>query len=592
MTEPEQNSDDNVLNDDDFDSSFVSEHNSNIVISPEEIWDYLPEEVLEDSEIPPLWDIPQLENPHSEENKSNSSVKNTINLFENLTPRGSLEDLSEGASNKQPLRRTRQNTNIKKEEIPSLEDVDHTLRFGPRKSKMADAKDKTKLDRLQGIYDAYKVKLDEKFNAIKTDFDKERDDANIELLEGHLAHLGSQRTHWTKKTQKVGDALDGMEGVAHTAAFATLEEKHIEIDAAILNWIEKIKKALKKYEKDSDISNKQRLDCPSFEGDCLRYKTFKTHFTNFCKGFGESDKKAHLISALKGKALEQVQDLIDRDRDYKALIEQLDAAYGNEKRIIEATVLAYFDFIPPECSNPSVNNYWTKMRNRASNIEDLNITLGNFLTQLAVNYLPGPYKADLMRQLPPNTNKYTFAELTPKLEDVYLYREERQKNNLSCKIGTTELTAAAGITKINTNESKPNTQTDHTKGQNFRGRGRGRGRGGFRGGQRGRGGGQPHRDMYCYICEGTNHIAFWCDSYMHGPKMRERLKQLNRCDACLVLKHQHNDTCQSFGKPCEKCGDASHHKITCNFTQSNQLFHPGSWIIAEKNQSQKPNSTS
>ena len=51
----------------------------------------------------------------------------------------------------------------------------------------------------------------------------------------------------------------------------------------------------------------------------------------------------------------------------------------------------------------------------------------------------------------------------------------------------------------------------------------------------GEGGGNFHRgDMYCYICENNSHQAHWCETYMHGPKMRERLKQLNRCDACLV----------------------------------------------------------
>ena len=592
MSEPEQNSDDYVLDDDDFDGSFTSEHNSSIVLSPEDVLDYLPRQHLEDSNNPPLWDIPPSD-LLSEDNKSNFSVKKKVNLFESLTPRGSLEDLSEGASNNEPLKRTRQNTKLKEEDIPALEDVDPSLRLGSKKSKMGDAEDKAKLDRLQSIYDAYKLKLDQKLATIKTDFEAERGEANIDKLEGHLAHLGSQRTHWTKKTQKVGEALDGMKGTANTIAFATLEEKHIEVDALILIWIEKIKKALKQYEKDADISNKQRLDCPIFEGDCLRYKTFKTRFTNFCKGFGENDKKAHLISALRGKALEQVRDLIDRDRDYKDLIDQLDASYGNEKRIIEATVLAYFDFIPPDCNNISVNDYWTQMRNRASNIEDLNITLGNFLAQIALNYLPGPYKADLMCQIPSGTNKHTFADLSPKLDNVYLYREQQQKNNLSCKVGTTELTAAAGITKFNTNESKPNTQADQAKGQNFRGRGRGRGRGGFRGGQRGRGGGNFHRgDMYCYICENNGHQAHWCETYMHGPKMRERLKQLNRCDACLVSKSQHSDTCQSVGRACVKCGDAGHYRITCNYTHENQLVHPGSWIIAEKNQAQKASSTS
>ena len=356
---------------------------------------------------------------------------------------------------------------------------------------MSDAKDKARHDRLKVIYDSYKVKIDAKFSTIQTDFDKkDRDEANVELLEGHLAYLGSQRTHWTKKTQKVAEALDLMEGTIHTADFTNLEDLYVSLDASMLNWIEKIKKAIKKFEKDSDISNKQRLDCPTFEGDCLKYKTFKTQFANFCKNFGESEKKAHLINALKGRALEQVQDLISRDRNYKELIKQLDDSYGNERRVIESTCLTYFDFTPPESNNDCVKDYWTKLRNKASNIEDLDMTLGNFLTQIAVYYLPGGYKADLMRQLESGTNKYTFAELSPKLEDVYSYREEQKHNNLACKFGTTELTAAAGITKIIPNESKPYPHTDQTKGQQFRGRGgRGRGRGEFRGGQRGRRGG-------------------------------------------------------------------------------------------------------
>ena len=123
MTDPNQHQNviDNINFDPslaDFDASYDSEHNNSIVLTPEEVFDSIIDRAeLNFDEIPPLEDLP------SGENKSESIVKSKISIYENLTPRGSLEDLSEGATNK-PLRHTRQNTEIKLEEITPIEEAD------------------------------------------------------------------------------------------------------------------------------------------------------------------------------------------------------------------------------------------------------------------------------------------------------------------------------------------------------------------------------------------------------------------------------------------------------------------------------------
>ena len=128
---------------------------------------------------------------------------------------------------------------------------------------------------------------------------------------------------------------------------------------------------------------------------------------------------------------------------------------------------------------------------------------------------------------------------------------------------------------LNENEKQENrSQNKDNQYNQFRGPRGGRGRGN-RGRGRGRGGvyyGGTYTD--CPICGFNNHSIYFCKSYEHGQAMRDKLKQLKRCDACLVSQDGHQTECAKHFKPCRYCNSMSHQSITCD-----GLAHPGSWLV-------------
>ena len=58
-------------------------------------------------------------------------------------------------------------------------------------------------------------------------------------------------------------------------------------------------------------------------------------------------------------------------------------------------------------------------------------------------------------------------------------------------------------------------------------RGPGGGHYGVRGGGRGF---NPDAFPNCSICNGRGHVKKFCTAFKHGPKMREQLKNVDKCD--------------------------------------------------------------
>ena len=88
---------------------------------------------------------------------------------------------------------------------------------------------------------------------------------------------------------------------------------------------------------------------------------------------------------------------------------------------------------------------------------------------------------------------------------------------------------------------------------------------------------QAKKERKCHICGQMGHNMGFCRMYKKGPKMRERLQQLGRCDQCLQQSKDHSEMCRTLSSPCKTCGDLTHFSITCDGTP-----HPGSWIVKMK----------
>ena len=80
----------------------------------------------------------------------------------------------------------------------------------------------------------------------------------------------------------------------------------------------------------------------------------------------------------------------------------------------------------------------------------------------------------------------------------------------------------------------------------------------------------------CQLC-GKLHYLMYCTEYRHGPEMRAKLKEINRCDVCLMIADNHGTECQKASYQCKTCYSKDHETITCDGST-----HPGSWIINRK----------
>ena len=67
-----------------------------------------------------------------------------------------------------------------------------------------------------------------------------------------------------------------------------------------------------------------------------------------------------------------------------------------------------------------------------------------------------------------------------------------------------------------------------------------------------------------------------CDQFKQGKEMREKLKALDKCYACLTNKADNEKECTKSRFQCAYCRSYLHETITCDGGT-----HPGSWILKE-----------
>ena len=334
--------------------------------------------------------------------------------------------------------------------------------------------------------------------------------------------------------------------------------------------------------------------------------------------------------------------MIKQDGNLDEIWRQLDAHFGNEHHVIDATIKAFFKLPKPTKDIKKFEEYFIQSKNRCASLIALDHEPDQLLAAYFMLQIPGEYRSELEKKLTATNarkTKYTFAELSPLVEEfvriMKMATEDKEKEEITTKartlVANTKYEADKQENEENTNphqydiekqqatdNSTPvwgmigqTEQPQYNRGRGFRentgynynnrrgqeynnyNRGRGqeynnysRGRGQEYNYYRGRGyenynRGYNRRGTYkpwnnspavnCPLCD-RNHLIVYCDEYKPGEEMRKKLKELNRCDACLVEKDQHGAKCETV-YPCKYCRSKEHETITCDGKN-----HPGSWI--------------
>ena len=390
-------------------------------------------------------------------------------------------------------------------------------------------------------------------------------ETTIELLEDHGAWLESQKVFVGKKAGIVANLVSNLQPNSLVfESFLTLESKFNTLEKQIITYLNKIKKKTTKYYKDQEISHKERIGLPHFEGGFVEFKRYKTSFLNFCKGLGEEDKKQHLINSLKPAPKEVVEPLINADQPFDRIWEALDEHYADPKEVSDHIVSNFLNTNIPPNSMEELSKHFIRMRNLASNIISLNLSQEELLVQIYLLKIPGSFRADLENHLPKDKTSYLFRDIAPFVNKNIRAKKYRHNPEATVTnyISNTSVTATPGIvqrsnTGHNNNTDQNNTNTQKKTNSNSKN------------------GAIPKKQQYsCFICGSTNHKPGKCKQYQWGPQMRKALQQKGTCDQCLLKAVNHGSSCRTLNNTCEVCGSSQHVNITCDGNQ-----HPGSWVL-------------
>ena len=416
------------------------------------------------------------------------------------------------------------------------------------------------LDHIKNIVDSKLLEV----NHILEDEEILTESVTMELLEDHGAWLESQKTFTSKKSSIVAHIMSTLHPTSPVFDnFLDLEQEFNTIEKQIITAVNRIKKRTTQFNKDKEISRKERIGLPKFKGDFLEFNRYRTSFTNFCKGLGEEDKKQHLINSLEAEPLSVVEPLVNADQPFQVVWDALVEHFANPKEILDSAVSRYLNTPTPCNKMNDLNKHFIDMRNFAANIIRLNLTQEQLLVQIYLLKIPGDFRADLENHLPKDQNKYLFKDIAPCVNKnirakKYSYSPDTQVNSYP---PTASITATPGVIV----QSGTPTQGGSGSGHNGK-----------------------HKPKQCHICGKVGHTMGFCRTYKKGPEMRKMLQQLSRCDQCLQLSKDHLNKCRTLSSPCKTCGDSTHFSITCDGNQ-----HPGSWItkMCNPNNSQTNSNT-
>ena len=430
------------------------------------------------------------------------------------------------------------------------------------------------------------------------------------ILENNSHKLNSLKNSYSRQTAKLNSVTNALKPDSEQFEnFLNLTDRSNDSEGKLFSLCEKVKTSVDTWKKDDIILDAQRVKVPEFDGDFILYDSFKTKFNAVTKGLPKSSKKLRLIEALTGSARRRLWRLIQGDATYEELWAALDKYYGNKKNKTDATINGLFNIKKPSNVVDQISQHFTDFRNQCFNVLTLEHSAEELLTAIYLMQIPGVVRARIESNLPKEQYKYTFSDLEPIMDDICRlenFQEKISNDQFSCSIADTqEITAAVGLPnhkpKFDSNNPSPqnptsgNSQQSNAQGgQNNGHDNRGRGGGGYRGnGFRGRGGARGRGMFYgqggqrsqyqqqyvpfCYICKISGHGPYRCTAIEHGPEMRKRLKELQRCDVCLVHESGHGPSC-ALKFNCYKCA-GPHQSITCGGVSDK---HPGSYVLANK----------
>ena len=449
------------------------------------------------------------------------------------------------------------------------------------------------------LYESAKTEQDEVYTIIDPILQKnELTQSDIDTLEENLHQLRELRERNKLTTRKLNDNMNSSSIQPEVlTALCELDRKYTKLGSKMSLKTHKIETTLAKWKREEDILDQKRISIPDFYGVFVEYTNFRNTFDNLTKNLSKPNKKIRLNEVLKGEARDRVADLLKGDANIDEILKHLDAYYKDPKQVTDVTLNDLFKLRVPNYNMRELDLHFTAFKNRAFNVLHLKHDPEELLVALYLTLIPGKFRAQIEHYLDKNKTKYKFETIRPIIDEIVRingHDPSDQINQTSYNINTSEeVTVVPGAVRSipNSYTNNPAQQYAPSQGnptippppqglqQNYYQTGGGsQGRGAYRGGRgRGRGRGYHNQSNFnkpkllCKICQSSDHKSWHCTKFKKGAEVREELKRLNLCVACLRSESQHGKECQEL-ETCRVCDNGNHYAFTCG---GKGETHPG-----------------
>ena len=288
-----------------------------------------------------------------------------------------------------------------------------------------------------------------------------------------------------------------------------------------------------------------KLELPTFNGEAEKYNKFITQFESIISKFTitEFEKFSYLERQLRGSAKDLIDSVSINSMDYNTARNLLDKAYLHNS-VQQNNVIKRILDLQLDANNPY--KWISQARILRDDVISTQITTDIFLRYFFWRSLDEPFRQAIISIT--GETRQTLASILDKFFDANIRIEDLKK------IGTPSVPTShsnhsnppqSTIAMATGSSTSSNSQSKQAK----------------------------NKDPKCVLCS-LGHRTVQCDKYKTAKEKVKRLKELKRCEFCMLNNHVSSNCKAKFYQPCPCSG--KHLKFLCTQTTTPSAAPPQS----------------
>ena len=329
-----------------------------------------------------------------------------------------------------------------------------------------------------------------------------------------------------------------------------------------------------------------KLELPTFDGDFLQWQSFRERFVSAVhheNRLPTIQKFQHLISCLRGEALQVIAGLSVTAGNYDKAFDLLDDRFDDKTKIISSHVQHLISIEPvTEISLPSLKSLYDNIIRHIRGLESLSVDYRDYGQLLFLLLIKSKFPQEVVlswsrRHVANDESDSVYGDEA--LDDLssfmnFVQREIRVRSSV-------EAVNELGVKDSSVVASKENKVSKDNSSVRFRHKSGPRSNfptASFHSADAGK---QFIPQLNCVFCSGS-HRPLDCTvvSSMTIDARRKKVKEAKRCFLCLKPSRHLAKDCRS-GSRCSKC-NGRHHDLICNTNTSSTELTPSSAMLSSE----------